>query len=735
LINTKTKSPFYLGFTEHWFIERSESIGYVPLSHHFIKSDRLGEILLENKTDIPEGIYAMLRRVADTRLRNALPSSLDEMEQTFQKYSANRTARASCPNSIRSPEWLRQNGYCVDRLYAANSTIPAAGRGAFTKIAFRQNEVISVSPVIHFKLADLQPERQERDERTGKPYFTGKLGPNQLVTNYAFGHRDSDVVFVAYAPIVNLINHSSEPNASIRWSTSKHHQKRLLQMDAVDLLEEKTGLMIEYVALRDIGPGEEIFIDYGTAWEEALNAHYKGWEKNKQIYSSMKDYISAEDWNRIHVHESIRTILEQEKHPYPINLQTVCFYSDDRTDDEQVQETQEVVQDEYGMQIHIVRRTLVEDQNGCLRPCTILNREIREDGVEVYKAVMGEIQNEGVPPFCWLDPSEKHIVTNITRSKIQLGTVEYASDLFLDRSFRHMIYVPEGMFPDNWMRPERSKEGDFQVIDMAPLEITHFKWNDTGEIVSEYGLEISVPENVTKTLRDFCDRTGITKKFRQLELEQPLDVGTDEFTTLGGMQWYIQRPESHWKSNMHWISPGDAESHEDYLRALGEGGFGDVLQSIAENLELKGLVCFHVTFIGVSKCDKGYIHYDFTQTGGSGFNVIIPLILASDSPPELYVRDDQNLDRIGAYKYRIGYASVLGDDTFHGTAEVDYLQNQEFRMAATIYIADVNEDNVDAIMKDYTQFYPPKDPAWLLSQAGAHWGKGSLPIDPKGLRI
>jgi hypothetical protein len=40
--------------------------------------------------------------------------------------------------------------------------------------------------------------------------------------------------------------------------------------------------------------------------------------------------------------------------------------------------------------------------------------------------------------------------------------------------------------------------------------------------------------------------------------------------------WYIQRPESHWKSNMHWISPADEAGHEDYLRFLSAGGFDSV---------------------------------------------------------------------------------------------------------------------------------------------------------------
>jgi hypothetical protein len=36
----------------------------------------------------------------------------------------------------------------------------------------------------------------------------------------------------------------------------------------------------------------------------------------------------------------------------------------------------------------------------------------------------------------------------------------------------------------------------------------------------------------------------------------------------------------------------------------------------------------------------------------------------------------------------------------HATSVADYRMNKEFRMAATIYIADVNENNVDNIMSE-----------------------------------
>ena len=44
-------------------------------------------------------------------------------------------------------------------------------------------------------------------------------------------------------------------------------------------------------------------------------------------------------------------------------------------------------------------------------------------------------------------------------------------------------------------------------------------------------------------------------------------------------------------------------------------------------------------------------------------------------------------------------------------------------MVATIYIANVNEQNVDSIMNDYTQAYPPQDRDMLLIWSARHWKK------------
>jgi hypothetical protein len=67
---------------------------------------------------------------------------------------------------------------------------------------------------------------------------------------------------------------------------------------------------------------------------------------------------------------------------------------------------------------------------------------------------------------------------------------------------------------------------------------------------------------------------------------------------------------------------------------------------------------------------------------------------------------------------------MMGDGAMHATSACDYRWNKEMRLAATVYIADVNEQNYESIMDHYTQAYPPNDDVdLLLSWIGRHWKK------------
>ena len=195
-----------------------------------------------------------------------------------------------------------------------------------------------------------------------------------------------------------------------------------------------------------------------------------------------------------------------------------------------------------------------------------------------------------------------------------------------------------------------------------------------------------------------------------------------------GLNWYVQRPPMHWDSNMHWISPGDENTHEAFLQQMFSGGFYGMLESIGEYFQLRGLVAYHLAFMGVSHCVRGYVHHDFAGTNGKAFNIIIPLITVDGTGPELEIEDVD--DQFGGYRYVYDEASIVGDAARHATGRVDYRHQGKYRLAVSIYIADVDEYNARQIMREFTQAYPPKGEIGvdlLRSWAGRHWNNTAAP--------
>ena len=192
---------------------------------------------------------------------------------------------------------------------------------------------------------------------------------------------------------------------------------------------------------------------------------------------------------------------------------------------------------------------------------------------------------------------------------------------------------------------------------------------------------------------------------------------------------------------MHWISPADEKTHEDYLQVLAAGDFDSVLEAIGKALRLHGLVAYHLTFIGVSHSVEGFVHHDSTATGGGVYNLIIPLLLEENVPPELILVDDTHEERRGGYKYRVGVGAMMGDDAMHGTMECDYREMEDakwggewqsddtvnrkksgMRMAATVYIADVHSRNVQSIADNtLTQIFPLPEPLNIGVKERTDW--------------
>lgn len=402
--------------------------------------------------------------------------------------------------------------------------------------------------------------------------------------------------------------------------------------------------------------------------------------------------------------------------------------------------SEELDEDEYDAEAEVEAVYWTSENEYCLRPCKIVERQVVKDKA-FYTVVVEEITNKFSPEYCDLSHERQNVLRTPARA-ITLVDKEYTTDQHLKTSFRHEIGVPEDLYPEDWMWEDPEPMGDFELSEMKPGQIEQIKWADSGEVATPHAHVIGLSPQVRIELLKYCDRLGITERFRELTYRgNSLRPGKDENIELQGLNWYVQRPESHWKSNMHWISPMDGPSHDDYLRALSAAGFDDVLKHIGEHFGLEGLACYHITFIAVSYCTQGYLHYDISESGAKVFNVIVPLILANETGPELDVQADRetNYDpEVGRLRYQYDVASMMGDDAYHATSAVDYRVNKEMRMAATVYIGDISEDNIDAILSDYTQNYPPKSrPDILMKMAGTHWQRNNPDVrlpEPSGPR-
>lgn len=334
--------------------------------------------------------------------------------------------RTNIPNDAPnhpSLDYLKENGFCLDNMRPRKSRIKEAGRGAFATRDLEKYSVVAPVPVRHV----------HRDELR-------KQDTHQLLLNYCFGHNSSDFLLFPYSPVVNLINHYNEPNVELRWSTSSAHNQSSLSTGP------NPGMLLELVASRPIKMGEEIYLDYGRAWEDSWWKHvrevWKPYDKHYTPSYVMDDAIKM-----------IRTEQEQKEHPYPRNLFTSCFYRySDRSEEERSISKKEQRKDSLTSFRWHLTKGLYDLKN--LRPCRILKRVEDKSERSVYAVRMlnrpGLDDNEIIPE------DELHIVTHIPRSAIRFSDERGTTDQHLKNAFRHEIGLPEDLIPADWKLGDRS---------------------------------------------------------------------------------------------------------------------------------------------------------------------------------------------------------------------------------------------------------------------------------------
>jgi hypothetical protein len=226
-----------------------------------------------------------LRSKADLRTQSALPQYVEKVLQS-------NGTQFSLGEGTRPIEEIREHGQCVDKIRIESSAIFEAGRGGFANVAIEQGEVVSP-----FAVAQLNRTLQLSENRDNKP----DAASERLLLNYCIGHPESTLLLYPYITITMLINHASptsgpgkpKPNAKLQLSTWKHANQQAFEMTAHDIthLDFAVGVVYDLVATKEIAPGEEIYMDYGNAWQAAWDAHVESW---RPFVSELEDNEAIE---------------------------------------------------------------------------------------------------------------------------------------------------------------------------------------------------------------------------------------------------------------------------------------------------------------------------------------------------------------------------------------------------------------------------------------------------------
>jgi SET domain len=485
----------------------------------------------------------------------------------------------------RDIKWLQENGVCVDQLIVKESKIEDAGMGAFARYGFAKGQVVSHAPLLHLKRDDMNIYNVISEMKPGRKKATQRLDfdtieAQELMLNYCFGHKGSEVLLFPYSPMVNYINHNgNDPNTAIRWTDGS---KTYLDLHPIDVLEQHGGtLRMEYVALREIAPQEEITIDYGPEWAKA--------------------------W--------------------------------------------------------------------------------------------GEYKN--------------------ARMKNQTA------------SFRHEIGVPDGFYSENWLNVSAAYEVE-PKRDLKAGELQPLVWKHNGKPFTRFAHLVGLPTGISQRFLDYSTDIGVVSTYSKVLKERILDSdewyvwnATQNSTGENAGQWFTQRYKSNvWHFNMHYTAAWDETARRNFLGEVGRAGFDDVMDGIGNYFGLENMTCFHMSYMGVSECDKSFIHTDVYATGEVSFNIIWPIQLVEGSKPELNLQsDDANL--VVAIKYEYDTAVLMGDWGYHFTSAIEGYTGDQKRIVVGMYCGPLGQRNA----KMYAHLYDGEDPAPFLGQFEepfeSHWSKGN----------
>jgi hypothetical protein len=429
-----------------YFVERAETFGQIPLATDYVYADYILKKLSKIEQSYTErtgvgdpewllDILLLLPKMCSSRprLANALPRDLGSFHDAVQV----GTAALALPNRIRPLEWLELHGRCLDNIRPGVSTIPQAGRGAFATRPIRQGDIITTVPLVHLR-------RHQLEIYGSGEGSVWQEGAQQLL-NYCYGHPESSLLLFPYSPVVNYVNHNlTRYNAELKWSTFPYHKRDWLLLSPDELVRnEHAGLVMELVATRDVETGEEIFLSYGQAWDDAWQRHVAMWSPSEEDQRYTSSATLNEQWAWMYTASE----RPNDSRANENDIVTVCFVG--RLDNE-VENTNS--QGETVVEVQWQGRENLYDNSDRAYPCVIRERQYKfyHDEAHVYDR-RDSIRPVDLTFTVLLQlPNKVTTVQGVPRSAIRFWDAEYLSDDNLRTAFRHEIQVPDSMIPEAW---------------------------------------------------------------------------------------------------------------------------------------------------------------------------------------------------------------------------------------------------------------------------------------------
>ena len=319
-----------------------------------------------------------------------------------------------------SIQWLEDNGRCADNIRMGSSQIPQAGRGAIATRGMKVGEVVMPVPLMHF------PDRSVMalygDEKTeylldGTIHITKHVVGHQPLLNYCFGHPETTVLLCPYGHGSSLVNHDPTfANVAIRWADPDRsiHRPDVLESTVDDLREMSSTPMLawELVATSTIKEGEEIFLNYGEAWQRAWEEHIAVWTPPERS----QKYHSAREVNDS---PSFLKLLKKKKIPKNMAL-------------------------------------LADDGSGgdTMYNCTIESWRVEEEGEE-WEAE--GIASTGQALFTAWFAEDGTLLVDATKDSFKFLDKPYTTDLHLSRVFSHEMSIPDKILPETWKNIHKFK--------------------------------------------------------------------------------------------------------------------------------------------------------------------------------------------------------------------------------------------------------------------------------------